>query len=251
MPDSNQIQNPKSKIQNLKILFWDIDGTLLSSTTSGEYRKYFAPVMREIFGSAGKLDELQVSGMTDTQIFYESLRDEGFTPEQIRAEIENLLPVFKKRMSEFVGANENPYVIKPGVREILEATASNARFVNALLTGNLSVAARIKLEHFDLWKYFDGKPNLFGELSHDRRELGRNAVEIFGKYLNADLRAEQFVVIGDTPNDVVAARAFGARMVSVATGKNHPAKELAKSNPDIVLKDLSDTREVLRVLETI
>lgn len=251
MPDSKPLAGKKPKTENLRILFWDIDGTLLSSTTSGEYRKYFAPVMREIFGSAGKLDELQVSGMTDTQIFYESLRDEGFTPERIRDEIDKLLPVFKKRMSEFVAATENPYVIKPGVREILNSTASDARFVNALLSGNLSVAAQIKLEHFDLWKYFDGKPNLFGEISHERSELGRNAVEIFGRYLNADLKTEQFVVIGDTPNDVVAARAFGARMVSVATGKNHPVEELAKHKPDIVLKDLSDTTEVLRVLATV
>jgi phosphoglycolate phosphatase-like HAD superfamily hydrolase len=251
MADSKEINFTKPKTENLRILLWDIDGTLLSSTTNGAFKKYFAPVMEEIFGSSGKLAGLQVSGMTDTQIFYESLKDEGFTPERIHGATDKLLPVFERSMSDFIGKTETPYHLKPGVREILDATASDTRFVNALLTGNLSVAAKIKLDYFDLWKYFDGKPNLFGEISHDRRELGRNAVEIFGKYLNADLKAEQFVVIGDTPNDVFAARAFGARMLSVATGKNHPAEELAKNNPDIVLKDLSDTSEVLRVLETI
>ena len=235
----------------VRVLFWDIDGTLMSSTTHGAFKKYFAPVMKEIYGSAGNLADLQVSGMTDTQIFYESLRDEGFTPEKILGATEKLLPVFKKAMTDVIGKTEKPYELKPGVREILEATAKNPHFLNALLTGNLSVAAEIKLRYFDLWKYFEGAPNIFGEISHDRRELGLAAVKIVGKFLNAPLKPEQFVVIGDTPNDIAAARAFGARMVSVATGKNHPREDLLKYKPDVVLENLSDTREVLRVLETV
>lgn len=251
MKDSNQTQKPQSKTQNLKILLWDIDGTLMSSTTHGAFKKYFAPVMEEIFGSSGKLAGLQVSGMTDTQIFYESLRDEGFTPEQILGATEKLLPVFKKRMTDVIGETATPYVIKPGVREILEATAKDSRFLNALLTGNLSVAAKIKLGSFGLWKYFENAPNVFGELSHDRRELGKSAITISEKFLGEKLKPEQFVVIGDTPNDIRAARAFGARMVSVATGKNHPREELLKYKPDIVIDDLSDTQKVLEILQTI
>lgn len=249
MADSNK--NPKSKIQNLKILLWDIDGTLLSSTVNGAYKQYFEPVMKEIYGSSGKLADLQVSGMTDTQIFYESLKDEGFTPEQIHASMEKLLPAFKKAMTEVVGKTETPYEIKPGAREILEATSKNPNYLNALLTGNLSVAAQSKLEYLDLWKYFAGKPNIFGEVSHDRRELGKSAVETVGRFLNAKLTAEQFVVIGDTPNDIAAARAFGAKMVSVATGKNHPKKQLLKYKPDIVLENFSNTENTLKILETI
>jgi len=249
MPDSNQNQNLKSKIQNLKILLWDIDGTLMSSTVHGEFKKYFAPVMKEIFGSAGKLADLQVSGMTDTQIFYESLKDEGFTPAQILARVEKLLPVFKKAMSEVIGNTEKPYQIKPGVREILEATTKNPQYLNALLTGNLSVAAQIKLEYFDLWKYFADKPNIFGEISHDRRELGKAAVKTIGKFLSVKLKPEQFIVIGDTPNDIRAARAFGAKMVSVATGSKHTKEELLKYKPDIVVDNLAE--KVLKILETI
>jgi len=251
MKDSNQTQNPKSKTQNLKILLWDIDGTLMSSTTHGAFRKYFAPVMKEIFGSSGKLADLKVSGMTDTQIFYESLRDEGFTPEQILGANEKLLPIFEKRMKEVIGATETPYVMKPGVREILEATTKDSSFLNALLTGNLSVAAKIKLDSFGLWKYFEGKPNVFGEISHDRRELGKSAVTIAENFLGEKLKPEQFVVIGDTPNDIAAARAFGAKMVSVATGKGHPREELLMYKPDIVIDSLSDTQKVLQILQTV
>ncbi|MDQ3322572.1 MAG: HAD family hydrolase [Acidobacteriota bacterium] len=251
MADSKQIENRKSKIENLKILLWDIDGTLMSSNVSGAFKQYFAPVMEEIYGSSGKLDGLKVSGMTDTQIFYESLRDEGFTPEQILGASDKLLPVFKRRMTEIIGKTETAYIIKTGARAILEATSKDSRFLNALLTGNLSVAAQIKLEYFDLWKYFENAPNVFGEISHDRRELGKKAVGIADKFLGAKLKPEQFVVIGDTPNDIAAARAFGARMVSVATGRNHPPEELAKYKPDVLLNDLSDTKKLLEIFKNL
>jgi phosphoglycolate phosphatase-like HAD superfamily hydrolase len=241
----------KSHPSSLKILLWDIDGTLMSSTTHGAFKIYFATVMREIYGSAGKLADLQVAGMTDTQIFYESLKDEGWAPARILGATDKLLPVFKRAMSDVISKTENPYQIKPGVRELLEATSKNPHFLNALLTGNLSVAAEIKLEYFDLWKYFDGKPNIFGEISHDRRELGKAAVKTIGKFLGEKLKPEQFIVIGDTPNDIAAARAFGAKMISVATGSKHTKEELLKYKPDIIFDNLSDTENVLRILETI
>ena len=103
MRDNYPIQTPTPNIRNrvsldkLRILLWDIDGTLMRSVRHGEYKKYFAPAMEKVYGSCGKLDSLKVSGMTDTQIMYESLRDEGFTPEQIFDEKENLLKIFQTR----------------------------------------------------------------------------------------------------------------------------------------------------------
>jgi phosphoglycolate phosphatase-like HAD superfamily hydrolase len=251
MPDFKQFQTPKSNDQNLRILLWDIDGTLMTSTKSGAFREYFAPAMMKVYGSSGKLADLNVSGMTDTQIFYEALREEGFTPEQILAPKDEILKVFKEEMLRVVERNKPSYRMLPGARQILEATSQDPRFFNALLTGNLSVAAEIKLSHLDLWKYFENAPNIFGEISHDRRDLGKAAVRIVGDYLNLDLKPEQFIVIGDTPNDISAARAFGAKMVSVATGRNHPAEELSKFDPDVLLENLSDTQKVLAVLESL
>lgn len=248
---NSKFSSLKSHSSSLRILLWDIDGTLMSSSVHGAFKKYFAPVMEKIYGSSGKLADLQVSGMTDTQIFYESLKDEGFTPERILDATDELLPVFKKAMSDVIGKTEKPYELKPGVREILATTAENTRFLNALLTGNLSVAAEIKLRYFDLWKYFEGAPNIFGEVSHERRELGLAAVETVGKFVGAQLKPEQFIVIGDTPNDIAAARAFGARMVSVATGSKHTREELTKFKPDVLLDDLSDTEKVLLLFETL
>jgi hypothetical protein len=62
---------------NMRILLWDIDGTLIRSARPGGYKVYTIPVLEEIFGTAGRLADLQVSGMTDLQIVFEALREEG------------------------------------------------------------------------------------------------------------------------------------------------------------------------------
>lgn len=249
--DDNEISSFRLHPSSLKILLWDIDGTLMRSTKNGVFKEYFAPVMMKIYGSSGKLADLKVSGMTDTQIFYESLKDEGFTPEQILAPKDKILEVFKEEMTRVVKENNHAYELLPGARRMLEITSQNPQFLNALLTGNLSVAAQIKLSYFDLWKYFESAPNIFGEISHDRRDLGKAAIKIVSKFLEVELTPEQFIVIGDTPNDISAARALGAKMVSVATGRNHPPEELAKFKPDVLLENLADTEKVLEILETL
>ncbi|HEX9962146.1 MAG TPA: hypothetical protein VGB00_14520 [Pyrinomonadaceae bacterium] len=109
-----EIRVPPSEI---RILLWDIDGTLMRSTRQGAYKEYFSRTMQRIFGSAGNLETMQVSGMTDTQIMYEALRDEGFTPEQIFAAKENLLKIFKSEMTEVLEKNGEPYAVLRGARD--------------------------------------------------------------------------------------------------------------------------------------
>ncbi len=250
---SESIQNSKSEIQNqnLRVLLWDIDGTLLQSTRGGAFKEYFAPVMEKVYGSSGTLAEMSVSGMTDSQIAYEALKKEGFSTENVFSKIDEFMAGLGEGMMRFVGEQKEPYRLLPGAREILEAASKNPRFVSALLTGNFTVGAEIKLKYFDLWKYFENQPNTFGETSHDRRELAKTAGKNINKFLKTELNHDQFIVIGDTPNDIACARALGAKMVSVATGRNHPSAELVKYKPDVLLKNLSDTKKVLQILETI
>ncbi len=245
-----KIQN-KISLEKIRILLWDIDGTLMRSAKYGEYKKYFAPAMEKVYGSCGRLDSLKVSGMTDTQIIYEALRDEGFTPDRIFAEKENLLKIFKEEMARFVAANAGCYTVLEGAREILGETDKAARFINSLLTGNLSVAAEIKLKSVGLWHYFENSINAFGEISHDRRDLAIEAGKLFNEFYRFDFQPEQFIVIGDTPNDIAAARAFGAKCVAVATGRNHPREELTRYQPDVIVDDLTDTRKIVEIFHTL
>ena len=109
----------------------------MRSTVRGGYKTYFARTMERVFGSAGRLDEIVPSGMTDTQIMYESLRGAGFTPKQIFLKKDELLPIFQTEMRKVLAENGEPYEVLKGVTEILAQTDRDARFVNAILNGNL------------------------------------------------------------------------------------------------------------------
>jgi phosphoglycolate phosphatase len=231
---------------DLRVILWDLDGTLLHSRRHGAFRDYMAPAMVRVFGTAGRLNEMVVSGMTDLQIFTESLRDEGFTAEEVRGRLPELTSLFLEGM-ERMAAEGELFNALPGAREALEAVEREPRYLNSLLTGNVEPAARLKLRLVGLDDFFR-LPGAFGELSHDRRDLPAVARERISRHLGRDLAPEQLVVIGDTPNDIACARHFGARAVAVATGRMHTADELLRHDPDAVLPDLADTELLLRTL---
>src|SRR5947207_15463430 len=74
----------------LRILLWDLDGTLVRGARYGIFKDYTVPMLESVFGTAGCLHEMIVSGMTDLQIVEEALRGEGITRDQIRARKDQL-----------------------------------------------------------------------------------------------------------------------------------------------------------------
>lgn len=233
-------------MKDLRVILWDIDGTLLHSRRHGAFKEYMAPAMLRVFGTAGRLDEMVVSGMTDLQIFAEALHDEGFTAEQVRAHLTELTSLFLEGMERMAAAGDL-FEALPGAYAALETLEREPRYLNSLLTGNVEPAARLKLRLVGLEDFFR-LPGAFGELSHDRRDLPAVARARISRHLGRDLNPEQLVVIGDTPNDIACARHFGARAVAVATGRSHSAADLLAYDPDAVLPNLADTELLLRTL---
>jgi len=64
-----------------------------------------------------------------------------------------------------------------------------------------------------------------------------------------ELQPSQFIIIGDTPDDIACGCHFGARSIAVATGNSYTIDELRACEPDAVLPDLSDTEEFMSTLE--
>jgi phosphoglycolate phosphatase-like HAD superfamily hydrolase len=232
----------------MKILLWDIDGTLIRSTRAGGYKEYTIPVLEELFGTAGQLAEMQVSGMTDLQIFVEALRNHGVTHDQLRERIHVLSERLTAEARKITGNGANFFELLPGVRETLEALENHPRYRSALLTGNIEPMAYLKMELVGLEKFFT-LPGAFGDESHNRRDLPALAADRIRKHLQIDLAPEQFIVIGDTPNDIDCARHFGARAVAVGTGRFYSNEELLEHAPDKFLPDLSDPDAVIRTLD--
>src|SRR5678816_4596042 len=231
----------------MRILLWDIDGTLIHSARPGGYKEYTIPVLEEIFGTSGRLADLHVSGMTDLQIAFEALNDAGISQEEILARSEVLVSRLTEEARRVTGNGAKFFELLPGVRETLEALAEHPRYQSALVTGNIKPMAELKMELVGLEKYFT-LPGAFGDESHNRRDLPGRAAERIREHLRMDLAPEQFIVIGDTPNDIDCAHHFGARAVAVGTGRFYSKEEILEHNPDKFLPDLSDVDLVISTL---
>ena len=256
--NESKIQNLKSKIgaipipqSQLRILLWDIDGTLLQSGIKGSFKEYFAHALEKVYGTSGNIAEVNAAGSTDSQIILKALESEGFTVTDVFSKLDEFTKVLLEEMNLYIQQNENVYEILPGVREVLETTSQNPRLLNSLLTGNLAVGAESKLRYIDLWHYFQNLPHAYGDISHDRRELGKVAEKMINDFLGIELNPKQFIVIGDTKHDIAAARAFGAKVIAVGTGRGVDFDELRAQNPDAFIDDLTDSAKFFSVLESL
>ncbi len=231
-----------------RVLLWDLDGTLVHGKRYGVFKDYTVPMLEAVFGTAGSLRGMIVSGMTDLQIVEESLRGKGITRAHINARKEELLRCYMEEMKRATGNGNQIIEAMPGAREVLQRTEEHPRYLSALLTGNIEPAAHLKLEISGLSEFFR-LPGAFGDDSFDRRDLPVLAAQRINEHLGADLQPEQFIVIGDTPNDIACARHFGARVLAVATGRVHSAEDLAACEPDALLPDLLDAELVIETLD--
>ena len=234
----------------MRILLWDIDGTLIPSVRTGAYKDYTIPVLEEIFGTAGRLAEMEVSGMTDLQIVCEALSCEGVTTEDVLARVEILAARLTEEARKITGNGVKFFELLPGVRETLQALADHPRYESALLTGNIKSMAQLKMELVGLDNFFT-LPGAFGDESHNRRDLPAAAAERIRRHLQLDLAPEQFIVIGDTPNDIDCARHFGARAVAVGTGRLYSIDDIMACEPDALLPNLADPEFVITTLDRI
>src|SRR6185436_2967728 len=236
---TNRSLSESTNPENLRILLWDLDGTLVRGKRFGSFKDYTVPMLQDVFGTAGCLHDLTVSGMTDLQIIEEALRGEGITREHISSRKSQLKECYIREMKRAVAEGAHVIEAMPGAHEALQAVDEHPRYRSALLTGNIEPAAHLKVEVAGLSRFFT-LPGAFGDESFDRRDLPAKAVDRINRHLRVELPPEQFIVIGDTPNDIACARHFGTRVVAVATGRIHSAEELRVLQPDALLPNLLD-----------
>src|SRR4051812_9872447 len=150
----NKSAAPAIDNQDLRILLWDLDGTLVRGKRFGTFKDYTIPMLQSVFGTAGCLHDLTVSGMTDLQIVEEALRGEGITREHINSRKSQLKESYIREMKRAVGDGAHVIVTIPGAPEALQAVDEHPRYRSALLTGNIEPAAHLKVEVAGLAKFF-------------------------------------------------------------------------------------------------
>jgi phosphoglycolate phosphatase len=223
----------------MTILFWDIDGTLLTTGKGGV--PAWNDAVREVIGKDFHLEDFRISGLTDYQIAVKTFEMLGVevSPETVHRMVqryESLLPTYLplKKGQVF-----------PNVREILEHLQARPDVRSYLLTGNTRGGARAKLTHYGLWHFFpDGA---FAEDTGSRSSIAKRALELARR--DGPVTDDRLFVIGDTEHDVVCANAIGARTIAVTTG-GYSREELESHRPWRVFSELPTAEEFVRMLDS-
>jgi phosphoglycolate phosphatase len=222
-----------------KLVLFDIDGTLV--LTGGAGMRAMTRTCDEIIGHADALDGIAVAGRTDWIILQDTLARLGRDLD--RALFERLRERYVEYLRhEILQPGHGFNGTLPGVPDLLHSLQGREDVYLGLLTGNFEAGARIKLERFDLWRYF--RCGAYGDDAPDRNALVPVAVERATACGIPSLAPEDVIVIGDTPHDVACARAAGAVPVGVATG-SFTADELRACGGAVVFDTLRDTTRVI------
>ena len=216
------------------LVLFDIDGTLIRKA-GPHHREALVEAVRRTLSIESTTDNVPVQGMLDRDILTQMLTNEGVAQREIRRVMPELV-----RCAQAVYVRRCPNLEKkvcPGVRSLLYRLYRRG-IPAGLVTGNLSRIAWKKMEHAGLRDFF--RFGAFAESARDRAGLARMAIRQ-AKQEGWVARDSRISLIGDHPNDVIAAKANNIQSIAVATGLS-PATELAKYAPDVLVEDLRSLR---------
>ena len=227
----------------MRLVLFDIDGTLLSSEGIG--RTAMRRALGSIFGSPGN-PAYRYDGKTDRQIVRDVMRLEGHSDEYIDSQMEKLIETYLEGLHE--NAKSGNFNVRPleGVAELLDALEARKDVVLGLLTGNVEPGARTKLiaAGIDPDRF---RINAFGSDHENRPELPAIAQRRASEKLGLDIEGGRMVVIGDTPADIACGRSLGAKAIGVASG-HYTVEQLQEHDPYAVFPSLANTEQLLEAI---
>ncbi len=199
---------------------------------------------QDVFGVAGAFDGIPMAGRTDKGILEDGASRAGINLGG--GNCQRFRDRYFIRLREALAERSPEKRVLPGVHPLLEAIAARSDVFPALLTGNCEEGARIKLQYFDLWKFF--RCGAFGDELVERNDLFAVAMQQAVACGAPSVQGHDVLVVGDTVLDIACAKAAGARSVGVATGPSDVAT-LRAAGADVAVEDLSDTAAFLRLLQ--
>jgi phosphoglycolate phosphatase len=220
------------------LVLWDVDYTLLSAVGLGN--RLYQAVFKDMFGR----DLTAIApkaGRTDRAILLETLALAGVSLPG--AYVDEFLVALARRAAALDGSVPAEVRALPGASAAIAALAA-AGVRQSVLTGNIRPLATVKLAAAGLAEHLDLDVGAYGDAHEVRAELVPEARRAARAAYGTDFGGAATVLVGDTPLDVAAALATGARAVAVATG-SFRAADLAAAGAHVVLPDLTDTSLVL------
>jgi phosphoglycolate phosphatase-like HAD superfamily hydrolase len=216
--------------QSDALVLFDIDGTLIRRA-GPHHREALVEAIRRTAHVETTTDGVPVAGMLDRDILTSMMLSAGMS----RAAIQRVMPEVVAR-AQSIYVRRAPDIAKkvcPGVRSLLRRLTARD-VVIGLVTGNLSRIGWRKMERAGLRPYF--RFGAFAEMARDRAGLVRVAIRRARRERWIG-RESAITLIGDHPNDVLAAQANQIRSVAVGTGIVS-LEELQSHSPLIAIPDL-------------
>ncbi|MGW4895647.1 HAD family hydrolase [Kitasatospora sp. NPDC004240] len=217
------------------LLLWDIDGTLIDDGAVG--RTVYPPAFERLTGRPA-CHRVTTDGRTEPAVMDELFARHGVPavePHRVAAELADQL---RRRTTELRTAGR----VLPGALDALRALRARPEVTQSVLTGNIRANALLKLRLFGLAEFTDLRCGAYGDDARGRAALvavARRRAAAVHRRAPGDI-----VLIGDTPHDVRAGRAGGARVIAVASGTSGE-EVLRAAGADVVLADLRDTAAVI------
>lgn len=212
------------------LVLFDIDGTLLRRA-GPHHRQALEDAVLRVTGRPASIDGIPVAGMLDGQILKQMMAAAGLPAAEARRHLPEIMKkaqnLYVRRCPDLRGK------VCPGVRATLSRLRRREAVVG-LVTGNLSRIGWKKMEQAGLKGHF--QLGAFAEQGRTRAQLIRTAVR--------EARAQGWIrrgavitMVGDHPNDIMAAREAGVRSLAVGTGVV-AMEDLAALGPDRLAEDL-------------
>jgi phosphoglycolate phosphatase len=222
------------------LVLWDVDGTLVDARGLGT--RMYEVVFRSMFGRE-LVNVAAKAGRTDRAIIAETLvmADVPDAPMWV----DPFLAALNAHVLTLDGIADSAVLALPGAAAALATL--RGRVFQSVLTGNVRPLAELKLRAAGLCAPLNFDAGAYGDAHEVRAELVGIARRAAKAVYGADFDGHATVLIGDTPLDVAAALAAGARAIGVATG-GYSLADLAQAGAHAVLPDLRDPARLIAAL---
>lgn len=221
----------------MKVLLFDIDGTLLRAYGAGTAGMRRAAEL--VLGEKCRGAEIDLGGAMDPWIFGELARHGGYSVDD--ALHTRFRTLYRQMLEEELARPEARCVAMPGVHALLAHLRQVRRSTLGLLTGNYAETGAFKLLRagIDPTQF---EISAWGDQANERHGLVPVALSQLTRKVE-DPR--DVIVIGDTVRDVHCAHKNGALCLAVTTGGGTRA-QLEAAGADLVLDTLEDLDAVLK-----
>lgn len=227
---------------NSLIPLFDIDWTLLDGINE-TYRNSFKHMFNSVYGlQDADVFDINPHGMTDSQIIIEVLKVHHYLGKREDLKLDL---AFSSMCDYYSKYSENEHIqTMPGAKELL-GILGERNVTMGILTGNVQHIAKQKLNSAKILKSFSF--GAYGDMAIHRSELvniARNSIQpVYGEMLHN----QHFVIIGDSPRDILCARESGSKSIGVSTG-SYNARDLESAGADLVVTSLNEIQTIVSFL---